>query len=114
MGGAHAICVIALRAVVLCVVLTVATVATGQPVSAQEVAEYQLGAGDRLQIRTFNREDLSGEFVVRPPGMISFPLIGTINVLGLTPTDLERKLGDQLANDYHVTASVNVEITLYR
>jgi protein involved in polysaccharide export with SLBB domain len=86
------------------------------PVAAQEhvAAEYRLGAGDRLQIRTFNREDLSGAFEVRPPGTISFPLIGTIDVLGLTPTELERKIGERLASEYRVTASVNVEVSIYR
>jgi polysaccharide export outer membrane protein/exopolysaccharide production protein ExoF len=76
--------------------------------------EYHLGIGDRLHIRTFTRDDLSGDFEVRPPGNISFPLIGVVEVLGLTPSELERKIGDQLRTGYQIASSVNVEISLYR
>jgi protein involved in polysaccharide export with SLBB domain len=77
-------------------------------------AEYRLGVGDRLHIRAFGRDDLAGEFEVRPPGTISYPLIGTVEVLGLTPSELERKISERLASGYQITSSVNVEISTYR
>ncbi|HVO01285.1 MAG TPA: polysaccharide biosynthesis/export family protein [Candidatus Cybelea sp.] len=100
----------------ICALLALGAFAGPRLAQADDAApsEYHLGIGDRLHIRTFNREDLSGDFDVRPPGTISFPLIGVIEVLGLTPTELERKVGEQLANGYQITSSVNVEISVYR
>jgi protein involved in polysaccharide export with SLBB domain len=103
------------RFLCLCVFLALGMIAGHRLAIADTTTpgEYSLGIGDRLHIRTFNREDLSGDFTVRPPGTISFPLIGVIEVLGLTPTELERKIGEQLAG-YQISSSVNVDITAYR
>ncbi len=106
-----------LRAVALAAVTLVAVgLASPQGARAQDDAaeEYRLGTGDRLQIRTFGREDLSGAFEVRAPGTIAFPILGTLDVRQLTPTELEKRISERLVNDYRVSASVNVEITAYR
>ncbi len=105
------------RAVVLAALtLTGAGLAWPQETRAADegAQEYRLGAGDRLQIRTFGRDDLSGVFEVRAPGTIAFPILGTLDVRRLTPTELEKRIGERLVNDYQISASVNVEITAYR
>ena len=99
----------------ICALLALGTIAGQWPALADDTvsSEYHLGIGDRLHIRTFNRDDLSGDFEVRPPGSISFPLIGVIEVLGLTPSEVERKIGEKLTG-YQIASTVNVDISLYR
>ncbi len=50
---------------------------------------YEIGPGDKLMIKFFQREELSGEFRVRADGNISLPLIGVLNASGRTPVELE-------------------------
>ena len=45
---------------------------------------YILGAGDRININIFEVEKFSGEYLVLVDGTISLPLLGNINVRGLT------------------------------
>ena len=46
--------------------------------------DYQLGAGDLVQVVIWKNEDVSGEFRVRPDGKFSMPLIGDILAEGNT------------------------------
>ena len=59
---------------------------------------YVIGAEDVLRILVWNQQNLSGEFVVRPDGRISLPLVGDVQASGRTPeqlgTDIEQKLKD--------------------
>jgi protein involved in polysaccharide export with SLBB domain len=79
-----------------------------------DAGEYRLGPGDRLQILTFGRVDLSGTFEVRAPGIIAFPLLGNVDVRQRTPSEVERLISDKLTNEYQIAASVSVDIALYR
>ncbi|MBP7253325.1 MAG: polysaccharide biosynthesis/export family protein, partial [Alphaproteobacteria bacterium] len=45
---------------------------------------YTLGPGDRLRIKVFNEQELSGEFDVDSVGKINMPLVGEIPVAKLT------------------------------
>ncbi|NJK61767.1 MAG: polysaccharide transporter [Synechococcaceae cyanobacterium SM2_3_1] len=47
---------------------------------------YLLGPGDRVQVRVLNEPDLSGEQEVLVDGSLQLPLIGTVTVAGLTPS----------------------------
>lgn len=47
---------------------------------------YLLGPGDRVLVRVLNEPDLSGEQEVLVDGSLQLPLIGTITVAGLTPS----------------------------
>ena len=51
---------------------------------------YEIGPGDKLMIKFFQRDELSGEFRVRADGMITLPLIGSFSVSGHTPSELEQ------------------------
>lgn len=63
---------------------------------AQTKAEYLLGPGDQLRISVFQNPDLSVETRVSDVGTITFPLIGTVRVGGLTPATAERMIAAQL------------------
>ena len=49
---------------------------------------YTLGPGDRLQIDIFNVPEYSGDYVVLVDGTLTLPILGSIQVVGLTITEL--------------------------
>jgi polysaccharide export outer membrane protein len=54
---------------------------------------YRIGAGDVLQILVWKEPDASlPDTVVRADGMISVPLVGDVDVAGLTPVQLKDSL----------------------
>jgi polysaccharide export outer membrane protein len=59
--------------------------------------DYQIGAGDVLHIGVFHEPDATVQsVVVRTDGKISMPLIKEVAVLGLTPSQLEKEITEQL------------------
>ena len=60
------------------------------------IGDYQLGAGDLIQVVVWKNEAVSGEFRVRPDGKFSMPLIGDIlaqgNTTDGTSMQIEQKL----------------------
>lgn len=72
---------------------------------------YVMGAEDVLRILVWNQQNLSGEFVVRPDGKISLPLVGDVMASDKTPeqlaSDIEQKLKDgKFLLDPNVTVQV--------
>jgi len=59
-------------------------------------AEYALGPGDILRITVFQNPDLTTEARVSEVGTLSFPLIGSVPVGGLSLSQGERKIADML------------------
>ena len=63
---------------------------------------YRIGAGDVLQIVVWKEPDASvSGTVVRADGKISVPLIKEIEVLGLTPAELEKVLAEKFEKFIH-------------
>lgn len=54
--------------------------------------DYTLGAGDVIQITVMSMTDLTEPILVRPDGKIALPLIGEVQVEGLTPAQLTKNL----------------------
>lgn len=75
---------------------------------------YRLGPGDRLRVIVFGEEDLSGEFEVDSVGIVSLPLIKSINTSGMTLAQLRGQIETQLEAGYLVEPRVSVEILNYR
>ena len=59
-------------------------------------APFRLGAGDVLNVFVWKNKELSTIVTVRPDGMITYPLIGEIDVRGLTINEVEERLSKQL------------------
>jgi polysaccharide biosynthesis/export protein len=58
---------------------------------------YQIGAGDVLQISVWKEPDVSvPSVVVRPDGKIAMPLIKEVDVVGMTPTEVEKVVTERL------------------
>ncbi|WP_416898829.1 MAG: polysaccharide biosynthesis/export family protein [Minwuia sp.] len=80
---------------------------------AQKLEEYRMGPGDRVQIKVFGQDDISGEFEISAAGELSYPLIGQITAENMTPGEFNEVLRLAL-EEYFVNPQVTVEITNYR
>ena len=59
--------------------------------------DYQIGAGDVLDVNVWKEPDASVKgAMVRTDGKISMPLLKEVDVIGLTPIQLEKHITDQL------------------
>ena len=74
---------------------------------------YVLAPNDMIDIKVFQEDDLASTLRVAPAGTIVFPLIGTVNVGGLTPHDAAAAIRSALARDYLVNPQVTVTVTEY-
>ncbi|MCU4137947.1 MAG: Periplasmic protein Wza involved in polysaccharide export [Thermodesulfobacteria bacterium] len=72
-----------------------------------DVPYYTIGPGDILEISVWQDERLNRRIIVPPDGVISYPLIGDINVKGLTVADLRKIITERL-KDYIPDAIVTV------
>jgi len=72
--------------------------------------EYRVGKHDLLEITVFQAEELNRKARVNSRGFISFPLIGKVEVAGLTLAEAEQtlanKLGEKYLQDPHVSIYV--------
>jgi polysaccharide export outer membrane protein len=76
--------------------------------------KYVLRPADRLSISVFREEELSLQDVpVSAEGRISFPLVGTLDVAGLTPLELEAQLEERLGASYLRNPDVTVNVLDY-
>jgi polysaccharide export outer membrane protein len=58
---------------------------------------YAIGAEDVIFVKVWRDNDVSGQFLVRPDGRISVPLIGDVTASGRTPEQLEKDISERLA-----------------
>ena len=63
---------------------------------AEGGGEYVLGSGDIIRITVFQNPDLTTETRVSETGAITFPLVGNVEVGGLTVPAAENRLAEQL------------------
>lgn len=75
---------------------------------------YRLGAGDHILIQVFDEPDLSMSFRLNDSGILNYPLLGEIDVAGLTVPELEQRITRGLLGDYLVNPDVTVSIEEYR
>lgn len=76
--------------------------------------DYAVGPGDVLDIAVFGNDDLSRVPTVQTNGSISFPLLGEVQVAGLTVAEVQRKITNLLAKDYLVNPQVEVKVREYQ
>lgn len=85
-------------------------------INAQEIeANYEISTDDTVQITVFNEPDLSLERVrIGTNGTISMPLLGQVEVSGLTVQEIEEKLAILLLDGYLKKPKVSVSVLEYR
>ncbi|WP_447979433.1 polysaccharide biosynthesis/export family protein [Candidatus Nitrospira bockiana] len=71
--------------------------------------DYIIGPEDVLEITVWRNQDLSKVVAVRPDGRISMPLIGDVNAVGRTPSQLTEDIAAKL-KDYKENPSVAIVV----
>lgn len=93
---------------ILCLCQGCGLMAASVPVSETPPdTSYLLGPEDVVKISVWKDEQLTQETVVRPDGMISFPLVGDVPAAGRTVEDLRADLAKRLSR-FIPTAHVSV------
>jgi polysaccharide export outer membrane protein len=72
--------------------------------------DYRIGAEDLLEIQVFGVEQLTRTVRVNAQGLISLPLIGTLEVAGLTAQQAEMSIVERLAATYLQNPQVSLFI----
>jgi len=67
-------------------------------------ADYKLAPGDSVRITVFQNPDLSIETRISESGSISFPLLGTVRLAGMTTAQAEKRIADGLRDGNFVKA----------
>lgn len=74
---------------------------------------YMIGSGDEVRVIVFGEPNLTNIFRVSDFGTIAMPLIGQVNVGGLTVTEAEQVIVAQLKDGYLRNPKVSLEIREY-
>ncbi|MBT9597772.1 MAG: polysaccharide export protein EpsE [Vitreoscilla sp.] len=96
---------------------TLAAAQTAEPpVAARaDVDLYRIGAGDSVRISVYQSPDLALETRVTEAGVISYPLIGTLRIGGLTISEAEAALAAALKKgDFIKNPQVSMMVTQVR
>jgi polysaccharide export outer membrane protein len=87
------------------------------PVDAppQAKPDYPLGAGDAIRVQVFQNPDLTIETRVSENGSITYPMIGAVEIGGLSIALAEKKIADALQNGGFIQKpQVNIALTQIR
>ena len=104
----------ALAAVLLAGAMLASGLYSTQETQNLPVNDYRIGPKDLLEIAVFGLPELSQIARVAEDGSISMPLLGTVQVAGLTAQELEKKLASILDKQYTKEARVTVFIREYQ
>ena len=77
---------------------------------AQEKAEHILGAGDVIRVTVYQNPDLSLETRISELGQITFPLVGSVALGGLSVTAAQERIAKQLRDGKFV---VKPQVTVF-
>lgn len=77
--------------------------------------DYRLGSGDAIGVQVFQNPDLTVEARVSESGVIGYPLIGSVQLGGLSIAEAEKKIADALRSGGFVRApQVNIVLRQVR
>ncbi len=76
--------------------------------------DYEVGPGDVIEVAVYGNDDLSRIPTVQTNGSISLPLLGEVQVAGLTIAEVQRKITNLLEKDYLVKPQVEVKVREYQ
>jgi polysaccharide biosynthesis/export protein len=88
-----------------------AQAASAAPATPASSTQYRLALGDTIRITVFQVPDLSLETRINEAGAISYPLLGSVSLAGLTVTEAEQRLARGL-RDGNFVRQPQVSITL--
>jgi polysaccharide export outer membrane protein len=81
-----------------------------KPVIKALASDYRIHPMDKLNIKVFKSDELSGDYDVDLTGKISLPLVGEVDAINLTTAELDQQLTDKLGAKYLEHPDVAVAI----
>lgn len=107
-----------------CVALTLSAVACTPPIDPAYVGLLKppspdqpppptasvLGSGDKITIRVYGEEDLSGDYAISTSGTINFPLIGTVATKDVSCDEVSELIRVRLADGFLRYPSVSCSL----
>lgn len=97
----------------MALIWAVGGVATAQT-AAEDPAVYRLGAKDLVAIQVIEEPRLTVERRVTDSGSLILPLVGELEVAGLTPAEAAARLAGELEASFLQRASVNLRVIEFR
>lgn len=82
-------------------------------VRPSSMKDYRIGAEDLLEVQVFGVDQLSRTVRVNSNGLVSLPLVGTLQVGGMTAQEAEGLIAAKLATDYLQDPQVSLFIKEY-
>jgi len=76
-------------------------------------AGYILSPNDQVAVEVFGEDDLRINGRLTPEGNLNVPLLGSIHLAGLTPTQAASRLTELYSRDYLVNPKINVTLVSY-
>ena len=77
---------------------------------AQGLTAYRIGPMDKLDVTVFQVKDLTGTEDVDASGKITLPLVGSVQAVGLTTTEVSKEIADRLRKGYVQDPVVTVTV----
>ena len=77
-----------------------------QPAKTQ--AEYRLGYGDVVEVKFFSNDQYNETVPVRPDGRISLQRVGDVQVVGMSPSEL-----DKIVTDVYGEILIDPDVTVF-
>ncbi|MCB1096209.1 MAG: polysaccharide biosynthesis/export family protein [Verrucomicrobiales bacterium] len=93
-----------------CFVAFFASAGIVAPPSATAADDYKIRANDTIEVKVFQEDDLSLKTRVSKEGLVVLPLVGPIQVLGLSPNLAAQRIKTAYADGYLVNPQVNVSV----
>ncbi|MHA1559485.1 MAG: polysaccharide biosynthesis/export family protein [Alphaproteobacteria bacterium] len=81
---------------------------------ATPASQILLDSGDQLQITVLGQTDLSGAYGIDSAGVLTMPLIGTIDARGRTTQSLANAIETELQRGFLRNPDVTIQVTQYR
>jgi polysaccharide biosynthesis/export protein len=114
-----------LRSTIGLVLLSMAGLVSAQQAATRPVApvtagpaasaDYRLGAGDQIRVHVFQNPELSLEARVNESGTVNYPLVGQVQLGGLTVTEAEQRIAKALQQGNILKApQVTINVTTVR
>ena len=79
-----------------------------------DAEDRRIERSDLIIVSVYDEPRLSGEYRVQAGGAVRYPLLGSVDVAGKTPTEVADELKKRLGEDYLVNPEVTVLVKQYR
>lgn len=103
-----------MRHLVFTCILTIMILVSGRQAHCLEQQDYRVGEGDVLKVMVYDNPDLETTTRVSGDGTSIFPLIGELNIEGLTVSQIASKIADKLSAGFILHPQVTVFVEEFR